>query len=375
MLRRKVWRGGGQPERGTGDYTKRQVFMNDWRKAIIHPDTPIREAMQIINATSIQIAMVNDEQSRLVGVVTDGDIRRGLLEVISLDDPVNRIMNRNFTSVGVNATREEVLRLMKLKVLRQIPVLDDQGHVVDLKLLEEMIQLVPRDNGVILMGGGLGTRLRPLTDECPKPLLKVGNKPVLETILENFIEYGFKKFYISVNYKAKMIETTLGDGSRWGVNIQYLREEKPLGTAGALSLLPERPELPFIVMNADVLSKVNIQHLLDFHQCHRAVATMCVCEYHFQVPYGVVKTDQHRLIGIDEKPRQRFFVNAGVYILEPEVLDLVALDTYLDMTSLFERLIDQGHETAAFPIWEYWIDIGRPADLERANGEFGGIFT
>lgn len=349
--------------------------MKGWEKSIIHPDTPIREAMQIISTTDTQIALVNDAQSKLVGVITDGDIRRGLLEVISLDDPVNLIMNRNFTSVGLNASREEILRLMKLKVLRHIPVVDDQGRVVDLKFLVEMIQLAPRDNWVLLMSGGMGTRLRPLTDDCPKPLLKVGNKPVLETVLENFLEYGFQKFYISVNYKAKMIENTLGDGSRWGASIRYLHEEKPLGTAGALGLLPERPELPLIVMNADVLSKVNIQHLLDFHQCHQAIATMCVCEYHFQVPYGVVKTDQHRLIGIDEKPRQRFFVNAGVYILEPKVLDFVPRNAYLDMTSLFERLIDQGCETAVFPIWEYWIDIGRPADLERANGEFGGIFS
>jgi dTDP-glucose pyrophosphorylase/CBS domain-containing protein len=349
--------------------------MKDWRKAIVHPDTPIREAMHIINTTEIQIALVSDEQTRLVGVITDGDIRRGLLEVISLDEPVSRIMNRNFTAVGLNASREEILRLMKLTLLRQIPVLDEQRRIVDLKLLVEMIQLAPRDNWVMLMGGGLGTRLWPLTEECPKPLLKVGNKPVVETILENFIDYGFHKFYISVNYKAKMIENTLGDGSRWGASISYLREEKPLGTAGALGLLPERPELPLIVMNADVLSKVNIQHLLDFHQCHRAIATMCVCEYHFQVPYGVVKTNQHRLIAIDEKPRQRFFVNAGVYILEPKVLDFVPQNAYLDMTSLFERLIDHGCETAAFPIWEYWVDIGRPADLERANGEFGTIFT
>jgi dTDP-glucose pyrophosphorylase len=349
--------------------------MKNWEKAIIHPETSIREAMQIINTTDIQIALVNDEQSRLVGVITDGDIRRGLLEVISLDAPVTLIMNRNFTSVGPSASREEILKLMKFKVLRQIPVLDDQGRVVDLKILVEMIQLTPRDNWVILMGGGMGTRLRPLTDDCPKPLLRVGNKPVLETILENFIEYGLHKFYISVNYKAEMIEKTLGNGSRWDASIRYLREEMPLGTAGALGLLPERPELPLIVMNADVLSKVNIQHLLDFHQCHKAIATMCVWEYHFQVPFGVVKTDRHRLIGIDEKPRQRFFVNAGVYILEPEVLDFVPKNTFLDMTSLFERLIEQGFETAAFPIWEYWVDIGRPADLERANGEFGGIFT
>jgi dTDP-glucose pyrophosphorylase len=349
--------------------------MKDVAKTIVHPDTPIREAMQIIDTTAVQIALVNDEQSRLVGVITDGDIRRGLLESIPLDAPVNRIMNRNFTSVGPDATREEILRLMKVKALRQIPVVDEQGRVVDLKVLEEMIQLPPQDNWVLLMGGGLGTRLRPLTDDCPKPLLKVGNKTLLETILENFIEYGFKKFYLSVNYKAQMIENIFGDGSRWGATIRYLREEAPLGTAGALGLLPERPTLPLIVMNADVLSKVNIQHLMDFHRGHQAIATMCIWEYHFQVPYGVVRTDQHRLVSIDEKPRQKFFVNAGVYILEPEVVDFVPRNAFLDMTSLFERLIAQGHKIIAFPIREYWTDIGQPADLDRANGEFSEIFT
>ena len=349
--------------------------MRDWEKTIIRPDTTIREAMQIIDTTAMQIALVTDEQSRLVGVITDGDIRRGMLKAISLNEPVNLIMNRNFTWVELSASREEILRLMKLKVLRQIPMLDEQGRVVDLKLLADMMQLAPRDNWVLLMGGGLGTRLRPLTDDCPKPLLMVGNKPVLETILENFIEYGFQKFYISVNYKAKMIENTFGDGSRWGVSIRYLREEMPLGTAGALGLLPGRPTLPLIVMNADVLSKVNIQHLLDFHQDQKASASMCVWEYHFQVPYGVIKTNQHRLIGIDEKPWQRFFVNAGIYILEPEVLDFVPPNASIDMTSLFNRLIDQGYETIVFPIREYWIDIGRPADLERANGEYCEIFT
>jgi dTDP-glucose pyrophosphorylase len=349
--------------------------MKEWEKNIIRPDTPIRKARQIINTTVSEIALVNDAQCRLVGVITDGDIRRGLLQSISLDEPVELIMNRNFTSVGLNASPEEILELMKLKVLRQIPVMDDQGRVIELKLLTEMTQLSPRENWVMLMGGGLGTRLRPLTDDCPKPLLKVGNKPLLETILGNFIEYSFKKFYISVNYKAQMIENTLKDGSQWGATIRYLREEMPLGTAGALGLLPERPTLPLIVMNADVLSKVNFQHLMDFHQSHKAIATMCVWEYHFQVPYGVAKTDQHRLISIDEKPRHKFFVNAGVYILEPEALDLVPKNAFLDMTSLFQRLINRGHEPLAFPIWEYWIDIGQPADLERANGEFCGIFT
>lgn len=351
-----------------------KLIMPDWGKAIIRADTAIREAMRIIDSTSMQIALVNDERSFLVGVITDGDIRRGLLKAISLDAPVSLIMNRKFTSLGANASREEILRQMHLKAVRQIPILDEQGRVVDLKLLMDMVQIVPRDNWVLLMGGGLGTRLRPLTDDCPKPLLKVGNKPVMETILENFIEYGFQNFYIAVNYKGRMIETSIGNGSRWGVTIRYLREEKPLGTAGALGLLTDRPTLPLIVMNADVLSKVNIQHLLDFHQKHNASASMCVWEYHFQVPYGVVQTDQHRLIGIEEKPRERFFVNAGVYVLEPMVLDIVPKNTFLDMTTLFERLIDRGYETIVFPIREYWVDIGQLDDFEKANGEYEKYF-
>jgi len=348
--------------------------MSDWKKTIIHPTTPIREAMQIIDTTAIQIALVTDEQSRLVGVITDGDIRRGLLKAISLEEPVHLIMNQNFTSVGLYTSRGEILRLMKLRVLRQIPVLDDQGRVVDLKILEDLIKPVPKDNWVVLMAGGLGSRLRPFTDTCPKPLLKVGNKPLLETILENFMAYDFHKFYISVNYKAEMIEAYLGNGSRWGIIINYLREAERLGTAGALGLLPEKPAQAVIVMNGDVLSNVNLQHFLDFHQSHEAKASMCVWDYHVKVPYGVIKTDQHRLIGIDEKPIQRFFVNAGIYVLEPAVLDFIPKNTHLDMPDLFALLINKGYETAAFPIREYWMDIGRLDDFEKANGEYHEVF-
>ncbi len=225
------------------------------------------------------------------------------------------------------------------------------------------------------MAGGTGSRLQPLTDDCPKPLLMVGNKPLLETIVENFVEFGIRKIFVSVNYKADMIETFLGNGSRWSIDIYYLREKERMGTVGALGLLPERPAHPLIVMNGDVLTKANFQYLLDFHQSHRAKATMCVRDYHFQVPYGVVKTDQHRLIGIDEKPVQQFFVNAGIYVLEPEILDLIPYDAYLDMPDLFEELFKQGRETIVFPIHEYWMDIGKIDDLERARGEYAKNFT
>jgi NDP-sugar pyrophosphorylase family protein len=225
------------------------------------------------------------------------------------------------------------------------------------------------------MAGGLVNRLRPLTDECPKPMLKVGNKPLLETIVENFIEYGFHRFYISVNYMADVVESYFGDGSRWGVDIEYLHEEHRLGTAGALSLLPETPTEAILVMNGDLLTKVNFKQLLDFHYGHQAQATMCVREYDFQVPYGVVKIDGQRITSIDEKPIQRFFVNAGIYVLEPEALDLISSNIFFDMTTLFEKLIELKKEPAVFPIREYWLDIGHLADYNRANGEYRDIFS
>jgi dTDP-glucose pyrophosphorylase len=348
--------------------------MRDWEKTIISPNTPILGAMRIIDTSSMQISLVVDAQDRLVGVITDGDIRRGILKGIALDQPVHLIMNQKFTWLPLGASLEEVLSLMKLKDLRQIPIVDDRGRVMDLKILEDLIKPVPRDNWVVLMAGGLGTRLRPFTDECPKPLLKVGDKPLLETILENFMAYDFHKFYIAVNYKAEMIEAYLGNGSRWGITIEYLREAQRLGTAGALGLLPEKPAQAVIVMNGDVLSNINLQHLLDFHQSHAATASMCVWDYHVKVPYGVIKTDQHRLISIDEKPVQRFFVNAGIYVLEPEVLDFIPQNTKWDMTDLFAALIHKGYETAAFPIREYWMDIGGLDDFEQANGEYHEIF-
>jgi dTDP-glucose pyrophosphorylase len=330
--------------------------------------------MKIIDDSSLQIALVVDQDTHLIGIVTDGDIRRGLLKGLSLNKPVKLIMNKNFTTAGLQTTQQEVLNIMKEKELRQIPVLDEDGRVVDLKIISDINQPVEHDNWVVLMAGGVGKRLQPLTDDCPKPLLKVGNKPILETILESFIDFGFKRFYVSVNYMADMIETYLGDGSRWGAEIKYIREDKALGTVGALGLLPISPESPVIVMNADVLTKVNFQQLLDFHQANKSKATMCVRDYHMQVPFGVVTTEQHRLVSIDEKPSHRFFVNAGIYVIDPDIIELIVKNSFLDMTSLFEKIIAFGYETAAFPIREYWMDVGRLDDYERANGEFLKVF-
>lgn len=348
--------------------------MKQWTDVLIFPSTSIVKALKIIDEGALQIALVVDENNRLLGTVTDGDVRRGILKGITLDEPVRLIMNNHPTVAQINESREDMLAVMKQKRLRHIPVLDRDGTVIKIEILDDLIKLSQLDNWVVLMAGGLGSRLRPLTNDCPKPLLQVGSKPILETILQNFIDNGFSNFYIAVNFKAEMIKKHFGNGSRWGVKILYLHEKQKLGTAGALSLLPKKPNKPLLVMNGDLLTKVNFHQLLDFHQEQQAHATMCVREYDLQVPYGVVKIHKNRLIGIDEKPVQRFFVNAGIYVLNPGTLDYIPKNCYYDMPNLFERLIRQRHETAVFPIREYWLDIGQTVDYEKANGEFLEVF-
>ena len=227
----------------------------------------------------------------------------------------------------------------------------------------------------VIMAGGRGTRLGALTDECPKPMLRIGGRPILETILLNLREYGIEQVYLAVNYRAEMIEDYFGDGTRVGMHVDYLRERERLGTAGALSLLPRRPSETFVVMNGDVLTKVNVTQLLDFHRRASAVATMCVRQHDFHVPFGVVAVEGANVLRIDEKPVRRDFVNAGLYAMEPLALDSVEPGAYLDMTTLLNSLIAAGHRAAAFPVSEYWLDVGQHADFERANGEFPNEFA
>lgn len=348
-----------------------------WREILIDPGTSVIEAMKVIDATAMQLAIVVGKNNLLLGTITDGDIRRSILKGQSLHLSAIDIMHSNPTVALASESRDNIFKIMKHKSLRHIPLIDAAGLVVGLVTFQDIVEsgIEKRNNTVVLMAGGLGTRLKHLTADIPKPMLKVGDKPILETILDNFIEHGFSRFLISVNYKSELIESYFGDGSRWDVQIDYLKEDKKLGTAGALSLMSEKPASPVLVMNGDVLTKVNFQQLLAFHTEHKAAATMCVREYDYQVPFGVVKLDQHRILSIEEKPVQRFFVNAGIYVLESEVLKMIPHDTHLDMPSLFELLIVKEMETAVFPIREYWLDIGRIDDFERANGEYSEVFS
>lgn len=348
--------------------------MKNWDKVLLYPQMTILKAIEIIDSSSQQIGLVVDENDKLLGTITDGDIRRALLKGISLDQYVNSIMNASPVTVGVEHSKEQVLYLMKNKQLRQIPVVDSHQRVVGLETIDDVFHINQYDNWVVIMAGGLGSRLGELTRNCPKPLISVGGKPLLETIVENFTQDGFTKFFFSVNYKADMIEKYFKNGNKWNGTIQYLREKKKLGTAGALSLLKKKPNKPIIVMNGDLLTKINFQQLLNYHLEHKAMATMCVRDYSFQVPYGVVRIDNGKLRGIDEKPVHNFFVNAGIYVIEPEALSLIPNDTYFDMPSLFDAIAKQGFSANVFPIREYWVDIGKRDDLERANTEYGEVF-
>lgn len=352
------------------------MTIKDWKSTLIPPDTSILKAIEVINDSSLQVSLVVEKGNRLLGMVTDGDIRRAILRNIPLTDPVEGIMSKDITIANVNDSRESIIVLMQRKDLRHVPIVDDMGCIVDLKVLIHLIEEphMRLDNLVVLMAGGLGSRLLPLTEKSPKPLLEVGGKPLLETIIQNFMGYGFYRFSISINYKAEMIIKHFGDGSKWGIEISYLREKTKLGTAGALSILKDKPNKPVLVMNSDLLTKVNFRQLLDFHIQNKSSATMCVKEYDLKVPYGVVNVNGSQLVDLQEKPVHNFFVNAGIYVLEPEVLSLIPEDTRFDITTLFNKLLNLKYKTVTFPIHEYWLDIGKKGDYEKANGEYREYF-
>ena len=375
--RKKTQKAAGAPT-ASKDQTKElflDVKASSIKRCTISPATTILQTIKAIDLGGIQIAFVVNQKNELLGTVTDGDIRRGILKGISLEAEVQKVMNGRPVMVQEGEPISQILSTMKKKMLRQLPVVNLQNRFVGVKILSEYSKNGIKDNWVVLMIGGQGDRLRPLTENCPKPLLKVGNKPLLETILTSFIEHKFHRFYMAGHYKLDMVKEYFGDGSKWNAEIRYIHEDKRMGTAGALSLLPELPTEPFFVMNGDLLTKVNFQQLLDFHNEHQVQATMCVTEYDLTIPYGVVRIKDGQIDGIDEKPVQRFFVNAGIYVLEPNVLKQIPKGQSFDMPQLFERLNQSKSKTAVFPIREYWLDIGRVDDFERANGEFHEVFA
>jgi dTDP-glucose pyrophosphorylase len=348
--------------------------MNEFKKILVTNQISIKEALLKLEKTAMQILLVVDAENKLVGTITDGDIRRGLLKDLTLNDAIASIVHTTPTIGQINESNQEIIKKAIVNKLHQIPIVDEQNRVVSLKEIDELLKPEIKQNKVVLMVGGLGTRLHPLTKETPKPMLKVGDKPILHTIVDRFASYGFINIVMCVNYKAEAIQGYFGNGDRFGVNIEYVLEEDRMGTAGALSLLTTKPTEPFFVMNGDLLTNVNFESLLDYHQTHQAVATMCVREYDFQVPYGVVKIEGNQVQSIEEKPVHKFFVSAGIYMLSPETLNHIPEGQYYDMPTLFEKLIAQKQSTVSFPIHEYWLDIGRMNEYEQANREYSEVF-
>ena len=344
--------------------------MKNWKEILIQKDATIHEAIKKIDSASLQIVLVVDDELRLLGTVTDGDIRRGILKGLPYEEPVVKVMNSSPITTIQNVSKEETLKLMQGQQVTRIPILDGKGQVVGIEILGELLKPKSKENIVVLMAGGMGTRLKPLTNHCPKPMLEVKGKPILEIILNNFIDYGFKKFHISVNYKAEVIENYFGDGSKWGVEICYIREEQKMGTVGSLSLLSEKPKESLIVMNGDLLTNINLEQLLDFHAKSKSSATLCVRDYVFQIPFGAVEIKDHKILEIKEKPEQHFFVNAGIYVFEPNLLGLIPKGVYYDMDVLVQKIIETEGGCSAFPVREYWLDIGHVDDYNKGNREF-----
>ena len=347
----------------------------DWRRVLISPQTNLQKTIEVIDDQALQVALVVDQKERLLGVVTDGDIRRALMKGFTLQHSVVDVMNKFPKVASVSDSKEHLIAIMEKHQLYHLPVLDNQGSIVALKTLRALYKQPEFENPVFLMAGGMGLRLRPLTNSCPKPLLEIGGKPILETIIENFVKAGFKNFYIAVNYLADQIQDYFGDGSAWGAKIKYVHEDEPLGTAGALGLLEDSlPDLPVLVMNGDILTQIDFLHLLEYHNQQGGVATLCVREHEYQIPYGVVSIEHGSISGIVEKPIHKCFFSAGIYVLNYSLISEIKSQKRLDMPDFLNFQITTGALVSMFPVHEYWLDIGREADFLRAQGEFSRYF-
>lgn len=338
-----------------------------WRASLLDQQATIQDAIVCLERSSLQIVVVIERGDTLVGTVTDGDIRRGLLRGLDLASPISGIVQRKPFVVPPALAPDAVLDLMQANKINQMPVVDADRRVVGLHIRDELQAPAARPNLMVIMAGGRGQRMMPHTENCPKPMLPVGGKPMLEHIIARAQDEGFERFVLAVRYLGHMIEDHFGDGSRFGVRIGYLREEQPLGTGGALSLLAERPDEALVVTNGDVLTDVRYGELLDFHRRHDAAATMAVRSHEWQHPFGVVHTNGVEITGFEEKPVLRSHVNAGIYVLEPKALDMLETGRHCDMPQLFERLQAASRRTIVYPMHEPWLDVGRPDDLENAR--------
>jgi len=338
-------------------------------KSFINPRVDIFSALKAINSGGSQIALIIDKNKKLIGVLTDGDIRRSLLQGLSLNDSIENLYNKNFFKISEAHNRSTAKNIMLLNGLNALPVVDDDGVPIDIVVLSEFGGSDKLDNPVVIMAGGKGSRLRPYTERCPKPMLPLhGKKPILQAIIEQVRSNGFRNIFLSVNYLKEQIMDYFGDGKEFGVNIQYLIENEPLGTAGSLSLISFKEDLPVIVMNGDVITNFNLNDLLKFHVENFSDATLAVSEYETKIPFGIVKSNGSELISFEEKPIISHLINAGLYVLNKKIIEqLILKNQRSDMPEILLQAKERNFKVSICPIFEYWIDIGRPETLKKAQ--------
>jgi len=343
------------------------MLKKDWKKTLLDEKSSIKAAVQCLEKSALQIILVVNKRKRFIGIITDGDIRRGLLSGLNINSSIKTIINKKSFTVFKSLSQSAANRLMQINNIHQIPILNNNKKILGLYVWDEINLVEEKGNQVIVMAGGKGKRMLPYTKKCPKPLLTIGEKPILEHILLKAKKEGFNKFTFSINYLGYKIKNFFNDGNRWNVKIKYLKENFPLGTAGSLSLLKPKPRMPFIVCNGDVVSEIRFNELLDFHQKNNAIATMAVKPYELRNPYGVAIVRGNNIIELKEKPISKSYVNTGVYVFEPQVLKFLSKNKYLDMNILIQNLIKKTKKVLAFATYETWLDVGRPKDLEKAK--------
>lgn len=330
---------------------------------VFSPTLTIKEAIHALDLNGKGILLIANTDHVLSGTVTDGDIRRGLLKGLNLDAEVKDILNRECMVVTPDIEKQQVLSLMHANKIKQIPVVDNQGKVIALHLWDGLESSDERDNPFIIMAGGIGSRLYPKTEKCPKPMIPVAGKPMLQHILERAREQGFRNFVISVNYLGHVVESYFGDGHKFGVNIEYLREPAPLGTAGSLAYFENTDNLDVIVTNGDVITDINYGDLIDFHISQNAIATMAIKQSRWQNPFGVVTLRENEIVSYIEKPVTESYINAGIYALNPSSFDLLPLGIRTDMPDLLEKIKDSGNKFIGYLLHESWADVGIPEEL------------
>ena len=349
------------------------MSLKNWKTCLIDVSQNLSDAISKLEISDQKILLVTKNDNLLVGTITDGDIRRAILTGIGMGENIEKVANKKPVYVHENTPTHEINKIMKEKGIFQIPICNKNKKVIGLKSSLDDSAVKIFKNPVFLMAGGFGKRLTPLTYNIPKPLLKVGSKPILQIILENFVESGFEDFYISTHFMSHKIKGYFENGKKWKVSIKYIDEKNPLGTAGALGLLPKKEiNMPLVMMNGDLLTNVNFKKLLDNHNKSKAVLTVCISEHQIQIPYGVINKKRSKLVKIEEKPFQKFFINAGIYVINPEIIKNMKKEKKMDMPSLIQRLLDKGENINIFPIHEYWLDIGRISEFQKANEDYAG---